>query len=69
MANIEGMITEDISNTIAPGQTVYDNEGTGIGTVDSIDRQTGYLMVPVTVVDSVNRDSHEVYLVSSQADL
>jgi hypothetical protein len=27
------------------------------------------LMVPVTVVEDVNRDSHEVYLVTSQADL
>jgi hypothetical protein len=45
MANVEGIITEDISDTIAPDLTVYDIEGNKVGTVDSVDRETGWFIV------------------------
>jgi len=79
MANIEGMITEDISNTIALGQTVYDNESTKVGTVDGVDRQTGYLMVesnpfsekdlyiPFSLITNI--DPRELYVSQSKDEL
>jgi hypothetical protein len=45
MANVDGIITEDIANTIAPGLTVYDNAGKKVGTVDFADRTNGYAMI------------------------
>ena len=34
---------EDLKNTIALGQTIYDNAGEKVGTVDDLDRPTGWL--------------------------
>jgi hypothetical protein len=45
MVEPEGLITEDIRNTIGPGQTVCDVDGKKVGSVDDVDRQTGYMMV------------------------
>jgi hypothetical protein len=79
MTNIEGTITEDISNTIALGQTVYDNEGKKVGTVDDVDRNTGYLMVesnpfsekelyiPFSLITNI--DPRELYLSLSRDEI
>ncbi|MBV9282070.1 MAG: DUF2171 domain-containing protein, partial [Chloroflexi bacterium] len=79
MANVEGIITEDIAATIAPGQTVYDNEGKKVGTVDDVQRESGYLMVetnPFSEKDLyipfkliTNIDPREMYLSISRDDL
>lgn len=45
MANIDGIITEDIRRTIALGQTVYDRLSKRVGTVDMLDRERGYFLV------------------------
>jgi len=45
MTNVHGVITEDIETAIKPGLTVFDGEGAKVGTVDMIDRITGYFMV------------------------
>ncbi|MBV9279585.1 MAG: DUF2171 domain-containing protein [Chloroflexi bacterium] len=79
MANIEGIITQDIRNTIAPGLTVYDNESKKVGTVDDVDRATGYLMVhsnpfaeqdlfiPFSLITNI--DPRELYLSRSRDEL
>ena len=52
MANIDGIITEDIRNTIAPGQTVYDFEGKRVGSVDLVYHDTGYFVIePAPFID------------------
>lgn len=48
MANIEGIITENIRDRIAPGQAVYDKMGSRVGEVSSVIRQTGYFTVDMT---------------------
>lgn len=45
MANVDGIVTENIANTIAPGLSVYDNEGKKVGSVDNADRMNGYFMI------------------------
>lgn len=79
MANVEGIITENIATTIALGQTVYDNEGKKVGTVDDVQRETGYLMVetnPFSAKDLyipfkliTNIDPREMYLSVSRDEL
>ena len=45
MTNSRAIVSEDISNTIAIGQQVYDKAGTKVGAVDMIDRPKGYITV------------------------
>lgn len=45
MTNIAGIVTEDIRNTIAVGQSVFDAEGKKVGWVDAVYDDTGYFMV------------------------
>lgn len=45
MKNFEGIVVEDIPGTVTTGQTVYDNAGKKVGTVDAVDANTGYVMV------------------------
>ncbi len=79
MANVEGMITEDIRSTIAVGLTAYDNEGKKVGTVDDVDRVTGYAMiqsnpfsgrdlyVPFSLITNI--DPHDLFLSRSKEEL
>lgn len=79
MANIEGIITEDIRKTISPGQKVYDNDGKQSGTVDLVDRDSGYFMVqknPFSEKDLyvpfrliTNIDPRELYVSVSRDEL
>ena len=74
-----GEVTEDVASTIAIGQSVYDNEGTKVGSVDGIDRDTGYMVVltspfsekyvsvPFRLVTNI--DPRELYLANSSADI
>jgi hypothetical protein len=45
MTNVEGTVTEDINETIAPGLAVYDEESKKIGLVGNIDHETGWFTV------------------------
>ena len=45
MANVKGIITEDVANRIALGLTVYDTESKKLGTVEDIDRERGWFIV------------------------
>ncbi|MBV9279008.1 MAG: PRC-barrel domain-containing protein [Chloroflexi bacterium] len=79
MANVEGIVTENVADTIAPGLTVYDNEGTKVGAVDDVDRATGYMMVGTNPFSSkdlyipfgliTNIDPRELYLSRSKDEL
>lgn len=73
---------DELKKRIAVGDHVYTSELTDLGKIKQYDSQTGWMlvergalsekhetMVPVTVIADVNQDSHEVYLVVSQADL
>lgn len=79
---VERARIDQLKNRIAVGDHVYTSELTDLGAIKRYDPVTGWmlvekgvlsekrdLMVPVTVVDYVNRDIQEVYLVASQADL
>jgi len=79
MADTKGTITEDVASSIALGQTIYDNAGEKIGTVDDLDRPTGWmkaetnpfsdadLYIPFNLVRSV--DPRELYLSRSKEEL
>jgi hypothetical protein len=79
MANVEGIVTENIKNTIAPDLTVYDHEGTKVGFVDEVDRETGWFMVstsefsdkdlyiPFTLITNI--DPHDLFLSQSRDEL
>src|SRR6266852_3744406 len=79
MANVEGTITEDISGTIAPDLTAYDLEGKKVGTVDSVDRETGWFMVSTSEFSDkdlyipfsliTNIDPHDLFLSRSRDEL
>jgi ribosomal 30S subunit maturation factor RimM len=79
MANIEGVITEDIAATIGIGLNVYDNEGKKLGSVDDVDRKTGYFMVQVNPFSEkelyipfnliTNIDPRELYVSRSKDEL
>ncbi|HZT96540.1 MAG TPA: hypothetical protein VFB34_06850 [Chloroflexota bacterium] len=45
MNTVGGIVSEDIRNTIAIGQSVYDSDGKNIGDVDMIDRTSGYFTI------------------------
>ena len=72
MANIDGIITEDIGETIAISQTAYDNDGRKVGTVDFVDRANGYVLIQTNPFASrdlyipfsliTNIDPRELYL-------
>lgn len=45
MTNVEGIITEDIKDTITTDLTIYDNAGSKVGKTTYINRQSGYMTV------------------------
>ncbi len=45
MATIEGVTTNDIRSTLAPGQRVYGSDGQNVGWVDNVYHETDYLTV------------------------
>ena len=79
MADTKGTITEDVVNSIALGQTIYDNAGEKVGTVDDLDRPTGWLKsetnpfsdaalyIPFSLITNI--DPKELYLSRSKEEL
>jgi len=79
MANVEGIITLDVGSSIAIGLTAYDNESKKVGTVDVIDRETGYvgirsnpfsdkdLYVPFSLITNI--DPHDLFFSMSKSEL
>jgi len=79
MADTKGTITEDVASNIALGQKIYDVAGERVGTVDDLDRPTGWmkaeinpfsdreLYIPFKSVTSV--DPRELYLSLSRDEL
>ncbi|MEA2636909.1 MAG: hypothetical protein QOJ33_731 [Chloroflexota bacterium] len=79
MADTKGTITEDVAGNIALGQKIYDVAGERVGTVDDLDRPTGWmkaeinpfsdreLYIPFKSVTSV--DPRELYLSLSRDEL
>jgi len=79
MADTEGTITEDVATGIVLGQTIYDRNGEKVGTVDDLDRHTGWmeaevnpfsnkaLYIPLRLVTNVDPD--ELYLSQSKEEL
>ena len=45
MTDSKQTVREDVVNGIKFGQTIYDNTGARVGTVDDIDLETGWLTV------------------------
>ena len=43
MADTEGTITAEVATSIVLGQTIYDRNGEKVGTVDDLDRHTGWI--------------------------
>ncbi len=79
MADTKGTITEDVASSIVLGQTILDNAGVRVGTVDDVDRHTGWmtaetnpfsdrdLYIPFKLVTSI--DPHELYVSLSREEL
>src|SRR5689334_23041521 len=79
MTDREWILTEDIRDAIRLDQTVYDRDSDKVGSVDGIDRDTGWLMVgtnpltgkelhiPVRLITSV--DPRELYLSATRSEL
>jgi len=79
MADTKRTITEDVANNLTLGQTIYDNAGERVGTVDDLDRPTGWLKVetnpfsdkalylPFSMITNI--DPRELYLSASKAEL
>jgi hypothetical protein len=79
MADTKGTIAENVASGIALGQKIYDNAGERVGSVDDLDRATGWmkaetnpfsdqdLYIPFNLVTSV--DPREVYLSQSREEL
>lgn len=79
MTNFDGIITGFISETVAPGLAVYDLDGTEVGSVDSVDRKTGWftvgvsassdkqLYIPFSLITSI--DPHDMFLPRSGDDM
>ncbi len=72
-------ITEDIGNSITMGQTIYDVESEKVGTVDEVDRATGWFKAEVNPFSDkelympfkliTNIDPKEVYLSRTKDEL
>lgn len=73
---------EAVKRAVRVGDRVYSSDPTDLGTVRQYDRATGWMQIardtpsrqailrlPVAIVDAVNEEAHEVYLVLSEADL
>jgi hypothetical protein len=72
-------VTEDIGNSINMGQTIYDLESQKVGTVDEVDRVTGWfkaevnpfsdkeLFIPFKLITNI--DPKEVYLSRTKDEL
>ena len=79
MADKKGTITEEVASSIALGQTIYDNAGERVGTVDDLDRATGWLKseinpfsdtalyIPFNMITNI--DPKELYLSGSKEEL
>jgi hypothetical protein len=79
MTDENGVITEDVAGNIVLGQTIYDRAGEKLGTVDDVDRRTGWmkseinpfsdkaLYIPFSFV--INIDPHELYLSKTREEL
>src|SRR5260370_2755717 len=79
MADTKGKITEDVASRIVLGQTIVDNAGARVGTVDDVDRRTGWLTaeinpfsdkdlyIPFKLVTSI--DPHELDLSMDREEL
>jgi hypothetical protein len=79
MADRKGTITEDVAANIVLGQTIFDNAGVRVGTVDDVDRATGWitvetnpfsdtdLYIPLKLVTNI--DPHELYLSQSKDEV
>ena len=79
MADTKGTITEEVASSIALGQTIYDNGGERVGTVDDLDRATGWLKsevnpfsdaalyIPFNIITNI--DPKELYLSGSKEEL
>lgn len=79
MANVEGIITENINTTIDPGLTVYDAEGKKVGSVETVDRDTGWFTVsagdfsdrefylPYSLITNI--DQHEMFVSRTEDEL
>ena len=62
MPNIEGIVTENIRSTIAPGLMVYDKGGSKVGDVIDVNRHTGYFTVEIAPFTDKERPFAEQYL-------
>jgi hypothetical protein len=79
MADAQGMIIENIQDTITPGLTVYDSEGKKVGTVLRIHRIPGYFQVQASPFSQkdlhvpfrliTNIDARELYVSVSRDKL
>lgn len=79
MSEQNDTITEDIANSIILGQTIYDVESAKVGTVDDVDRVTGWfkaevnpfsdkeLYIPFKLITNI--DPKEVYLSRTKDEL
>lgn len=79
MRDTDGMLPEDILNSITVGQMVYDAEGEKVGTIDAVDRVTNCmrietnpfsepaLCIPIELIRSI--DPREVFLSLTLEDL
>ena len=79
---VERVRIDELRSRVAVGYHVYTSEMNDLGKIKEYDQVTGWmlvekgfgpnkhdLMIPVTIVNDVNRDAEEVYLVMSEADL
>ena len=76
MTDRKGPITEDVAGSIVLGQAIFDNAGARVGTVDDVDRATGWIKVEINPFSDkdlyipfklvTNIDPHELYLSQSR---
>ena len=76
MTDTKGTITEDVAGSIVLGQAIFDNAGVRVGTVDDVDRATGWIKVEINPFSDkdlyipfklvTNVDPHELYLSQSR---
>jgi hypothetical protein len=79
MASVDGIITLDVNSAIDVGLTAYDSKGKKVGTLDVIDRETGYvgirsnpfsdrdLYVPFSLITNI--DPHDLFFSKSKSEL